>query len=156
MKERYSANHSGGWAQGETYFTFGCDEVIAILDQFLHQFRIFGVALHQPVVLVVVIRLGYSAVLAVIVQTNNFVALVQKLLHQVAAYESGRTRDEGFHRLVSAPQKRSTASPCTCDMAAMPNVLRTFGDSIEILSGNRSAWNCREQNAIDCTTGSES
>src|SRR4051794_27009097 len=78
------------------------DEVLAVRQQLGQQLDIARVAFHQGVVGVVVVGLLDPSVLGEVVDADDGVAAAEKLLHDVATDEPGRSGDKDLAHLLWA------------------------------------------------------
>jgi hypothetical protein len=70
------------------------DDLVAVRGELCDERRILRIALHEPVARVLVVRLDQRAVLAEVIETDDLVAGVEQLGHQVAVDEAGRAGDQ--------------------------------------------------------------
>ena len=75
----------------------GRDDLVAVRGELVHERGVLGVALDEPVARVIVVGLGQAAVLAEVVEPDDFVAGLEQLGDEVAVDEPGGAGDEDPH-----------------------------------------------------------
>ena len=92
----------------------GGDHLVAVRRQPGEQVDVLRIALDEAVAWVVVVRAGERAVLAEVVDPDDFVPVLQQVRHEVAVDEPGGAGDEDLHSRIpspSAPQTSTTSLP---------------------------------------------
>src|ERR1700693_2258211 len=77
------------------------DEMIAVFQEVLEQRDTFGVALHERIQGVFVVRFVDRAILAEIVEPNDLIARLKQFFDEVAADKTGSAGNEYFHGYLS-------------------------------------------------------
>ena len=77
----------------------GRHDLVAVGGQLAHERNVLGIALHEAIARMVVVRLGQRAVLAEIVEADDLVAGLEQLRDEIAIDEPGGAGDEDPHQI---------------------------------------------------------